>query len=154
MIQAIKIYLYDYTLGFLAQDNGKYVFKYDEKFQKSGLQPAPLYMDTKRATYSFPRLNYTSFAGLPGLISDSIPDYYGTQVIQKYYSSIGADPLSITPLDKLAYIGERGFGALRFAPAQSLSSGVGDPNIELFTLWDESRKVLNDDGPSKEISWV
>jgi serine/threonine-protein kinase HipA len=154
LTQAIKIYLYEHTLGFLAQDNGKYVFKYDEEFQKTGMQPAPLYMDTKRATHSFPLLNDTSFAGLPGLISDSIPDYYGTQVIQKYYSSIGADPLSITPLDKLAYIGERGFGALRFAPAQNLTSGVRDPNIELFTLWDESRKVLSNDGPSKEISWV
>ena len=111
-------------------------------------------MDTERESYSFPELNNTSFAGLPGLINDSIPDHYGTQVIQKYYSSIGADPLAITPLDKLAYIGERGFGALRFAPAQSLSSAIADPNIELFALWDESRKVLNDDGPSKEISWV
>ncbi len=154
MTQAIKIYLYEYTLGFLAEDNGKYVFKYDEEFQKSGIQPAPLYMDTKRATHSFPGLNNTSFAGLPGLISDSIPDYYGTQVIQKYYSSIGADPLSITPLDKLAYIGERGFGALRFAPAKDLTGGVGDSNIELFTLWDESRRVLSNEGPSKEISWV
>jgi len=42
LTQAIKIYLYEYTLGFLAEDNGKYVFKYDEEFQKTGLQPAPL----------------------------------------------------------------------------------------------------------------
>lgn len=154
MIQAIKINLYDHTLGFLAEDNGRYVFKYDKEFQKTGLQPAPLYMQTKRATHSFPELNDTSFSGLPGLISDSIPDYYGTQVIQKYYSSIDVDPLSITPLDKLAYIGNRGFGALRFAPPRELTSESPDPNIDLFTLWDESRKVLKDDGPTKDISWV
>ncbi len=154
MTQAIKIYLFDHTLGFIAQDNRRYVFKYDDDFRKTGLQPAPLTMDTKRSTYSFPQLNNTSFAGLPGLVNDSIPDHYGTQVIQKYYSAIGADPLAITPLDKLAYIGERGFGALRFAPAQDLSREAADPNIALFTLWDESRKVLDNDGPSSDISWV
>lgn len=154
MIKAIRASLYGHTLGFLAEDNGQYVFKYEKDFQKLGMQPAPIYMDTKRASHRFPELKGTSFDGLPGLISDSIPDYYGTQVIRKYFSSIGVDPNSITALDKLAYIGERGFGALVFAPAKDVQRNAADPNIELFTLWDESRKVLKDGGPSEEISWV
>lgn len=141
-------------MGFLAEDSGQYVFKYDADFQNLGIQPSPVYLDTKRGTHRFPELKGTSFDGLPGLISDSIPDHYGTQVIRRYFSSIGVDPRSITALDKLAYIGERGFGAVTFTPAKDVQHGVADPNIELFTLWDESRKVLKDSGPSNEISWV
>jgi serine/threonine-protein kinase HipA len=154
LIEAIKVTLYGHTLGYLAAHKGQYIFKYDQDFQALGIEPSPIKMPVSPATFSFSELRATSFEGLPGLIRDSIPDHYGTQVIKKYFSSIGVDPETITPLDKLAYIGKRGFGALTYTPAEELAQYPAQTELDLFTLWNESRKVLYDEISSKDISWV
>lgn len=75
------------------------------------------------------------------MIADALPDHYGTAVIRKYFLSKGQNPTTVGPLDMLAYIGTRAFGALEFYPHETLTT-TKDINIDIFKLWDESRKVL------------
>ena len=46
-------------------------------------------MPTRNTPCHFPDLLRSCYQGLPGLIADSLPDHYGTQVIQEYFESTG-----------------------------------------------------------------
>jgi len=119
------------------------VFEYEHDFIKSAsFEPSPVMMPARKAPYYFSELIRSSFQGLPGLIADSLPDHYGTQVIEEYFASLGKDPQSIGPLDMLAYIGKRAFGALEYTPRVQEISQSEDISIGIFKLWDESRRVL------------
>jgi serine/threonine-protein kinase HipA len=67
--------------------------------------------------YSFPALSEQSFGGLPGLLADSLPDRYGNALIDAWLAVRGEAPGDFDPVRRLGYIGERGMGALEFAPA-------------------------------------
>jgi serine/threonine-protein kinase HipA len=57
-------------------------------------------------------LSFESFKGLPLFISDTLPDKFGTELFAKYLEREGKNFRDLNPLEKLAYIGERGMGAL------------------------------------------
>jgi serine/threonine-protein kinase HipA len=67
--------------------------------------------------YRFPALAEESFAGLPGLLADSLPDRYGNALIDAWLATQGRDPGSFDAVERLCYIGQRGMGALEFRPA-------------------------------------
>jgi len=67
--------------------------------------------------YSFPALSEESFNGLPGLLSDSLPDHYGNALIDAWLAVRGEDAGEFDVVKRLCYIGRRGMGALEFAPA-------------------------------------
>jgi serine/threonine-protein kinase HipA len=50
------------------------------------------------------------------LIADSIPDDFGNALTTAYLANEGIRADEITPLDRLAYLGARGMGALEFHP--------------------------------------
>ncbi len=145
MSAALKVSLYGDTLGYIAKDpnGGQIVFEYDHLLVKNArFAPSPVTMPLRVAPYSFPVLLQTSFQGLPGLIADSLPDRYGTQVIKDYFESIGEDPAQVGPLEMLAYIGKRAFGGLEFTPQVEHLGLKKDITLGIFKLWDESRQVL------------
>jgi len=142
---SLKVSLYDQIIGYIAQDpnGGRIVFEYDPGFIKSpDFEPSPVIMPTRKAPYYFPELIHSSYQGLPGLIADSLPDHYGTQVIKEYFESSGKAHQTIGPLDMLAYIGKRAFGALEYTPQVTQITPKEDVSIGIFKLWDESRRVL------------
>ncbi len=55
----------------------------------------------------------------------------------------GREPARISPLDRLAFIGDRAMGALVFAPAQGEVLEAGD--VQLLAIAQEVRKVMADD---------
>ena len=56
-------------------------FEYNPSFVQSGIQISPVTMPLKKGIYRFPDLAYETFHGLPGLISDSLPDKFGNEII-------------------------------------------------------------------------
>jgi serine/threonine-protein kinase HipA len=50
------------------------------------------------------------------MIADSLPDDFGNALTTAYLAREGVLPENITPLDRLAYLGNRGMGALEFHP--------------------------------------
>jgi len=145
LISVLKVNLYGHVIGYIGKDpNGdKMVFEYDPEFIKApDFEPSPVVMPTRKVPYYFPELIHSSFRGLPGLIADSLPDHYGTQVIKEYFESLGIDHQTIGPLDMLGYIGKRAFGALEYTPQVQQISQTEDIGIGIFKLWDESRRVL------------
>jgi serine/threonine-protein kinase HipA len=59
-------------------------FQYDPAFVRSGIQLAPVTMPLRAPPYSFPRLPQDAFSGLPGVLADSLPDRWGTALVNAW----------------------------------------------------------------------
>lgn len=95
-------------------------FNYDDRFLRSGIEVAPLMMPLSSQVFRFPALNRESFYGLPGLLADSLPDKFGTAVLERYFADQGRDIRQIGAVERLCYTGRRGMGALEYHPAVDL----------------------------------
>jgi serine/threonine-protein kinase HipA len=93
-------------------------FQYDPAFVRGGVQVAPIQMLLRAAPYRFPGLPDDAFAGLPGLLSDSLPDRWGSALIDAWLAAQGRDRSSFDVVERLCYIGTRAAGALEFQPAR------------------------------------
>jgi len=92
-------------------------FEYDADFLHSGIEISPIRMPLSSRIYRFPELQFKSFHGLPGLLADSLPDKFGSAMIDTWLATKGRKPESFNPVDRLCYIGLRGMGALEYKPA-------------------------------------
>ena len=93
-------------------------FQYDRAFARSGIQIAPVRMPLRTQPYRFPGLPEDAFSGLPGLLADSLPDRWGTALVNAWLASQGREQSSFDVVERLCYVGARGIGALEFQPAQ------------------------------------
>ncbi len=128
-----------------SQAEGKQIFQYDPAFAATGIEISPLNLPTSdRTPRTFPELARSSaFEGLPGVIADSLPDRFGTALIQAHFDkNLGGT--RVTPIQKLLYIGNRGPGALEYRPAVKASQEV-EQALEVRELVDQARRVIEGD---------
>lgn len=100
----------------LAEGASHAAFQYDPEFARSGIQVAPLMMPLSDRVFVFPELPVRSFHGLPGLLSDSLPDSFGNALIDAWLATQGRAPETFNAVERLCYVGARGMGALEFVP--------------------------------------
>ena len=120
-----EVKLWGRTIGAVALEDDSHVaaFEYDPAFARSGIEIAPLTMPLGRRVYRFPELPVRTFYGLPGLLADSLPDKFGHALINAWLARQGRTPESFNAVERLCYVGERGTGALTYAPV--LGPAVG-----------------------------
>lgn len=92
------------------------------------------------------------YEGLPRFLSGSLPDDWGNTVFSAWIDSKKIRHSEITAVDKLAFIGKRGMGALEFVPA--LYEGIAPENaIILEELYDLSKQIqAQREGASVDLS--
>jgi serine/threonine-protein kinase HipA len=100
-------------------------FQYDPAFVRSGIEIAPVRMGLRAQPYSFPGLPEDAFSGLPGLLADSLPDRWGTALVNAWLASQGREQSSFDVVQRLCYVGTRGMGALEFEPAHEPAVSAG-----------------------------
>ena len=127
VIESADVILWGKRIGCVVRREGvPYAeFEYDPDFIGCGIEPSPIEMPVASRIYRFPSLPEASFHGLPGLLSDSVPDKFGNAVIDVWLKTQGRAPGSLSPIERLCYTGSRGMGALEYRP--SLFS-EGDPD--------------------------
>ena len=96
-------------------DRESAVFTYNPEFVTSEIQVAPRQMRLAEGDRQFNLPD--EFMGLPGLLADSLPDYFGNQIINAWAVRHQVSLSTFTPVDRLCYIGTRGMGALEYQPA-------------------------------------
>ncbi|MDR1954976.1 MAG: type II toxin-antitoxin system HipA family toxin [Candidatus Methanoplasma sp.] len=118
-----QIRLWGRTAGYAWWDRKEQcaVFQYDPEFIKKGYDIAPLTMPLTSRPYRFGSLARETFQGLPGTLSDSLPDSYGNALIDLWIAENNYRKADLTPLDRLCYVGKRGIGALEYEPAAGRS---------------------------------
>ena len=116
-------------------------FEYDRAFLGSGIEVAPLTMPLAPSIYSFDTLNPITFRRLPALLADSLPDKFGNTLIDAWLAGQGRDPESFDAVERLCYIGQRGMGALEFAPVLGPTE-LKSKHIDVDALVDLASRVL------------
>ena len=117
-VDVIEVRIWDTTVGAIAADPslGAYVFEYDSGWRRRGIELAPLTMPTSEAIHVFPALPEATYKRLPAMIADALPDDFGNALIDAWLAREGVAREAISALDRLAYMGQRGMGALEFKP--------------------------------------
>ena len=87
-------------------------FEYDPAFVSSGIQLAPVRMPLRTEPYRFAGLPQDAFNGLPGMLADSLPDRWGTALVNAWLAAQGRDQSSFDVVERLCYVGTRGMGSL------------------------------------------
>lgn len=144
----VEVRIWDKTVGVLSWDEkrGCSVFQFDENFSQYGLNIAPLTapLDSSYLQKAFPMSGNKEklYAGLPEFIADSLPDYWGNVVFQKWLEANHLRSKQINAVDRLSFIGKRAMGALEFQPAHILEDA--SVNIELTSLYELANKIFMD----------
>ncbi len=130
-----EVHLWGQIIGALAYDPASKVstFEYTSNWIRKKVEIAPVRMPLSPQKFSFPHLNTNTYKGLPAVFSDTLPDDFGNAVINAWLARNGRDVNSFTPLERLLYSGNRGMGALEFAPAIKTRSNTSD-ELELNSL--------------------
>ena len=119
MHHTAKVFLWGTHVGTvsLAGDDPIARFQYTDEFRGMGVELSPLRMPLSPAVFAFPDLSVHSFHGLPGLLSDSLPDKFGNKVIAAWLREQNKRSEDLNAIDRLCYTGQRGMGALEYRPA-------------------------------------
>jgi len=136
-------------VGAVAEDHLRRItFEYSDEFRQSGLELSPIHLPlSHRGPVSFPELQrVSSFAGLPGLLADCLPDAFGNAVIRRYFEQHGSPDAAMSPVQRLLYIGGRAMGALEFSPPiEGRKSRATDEALAIARLVEEARLVIEGD---------
>jgi serine/threonine-protein kinase HipA len=94
-----------------------------------------------RNPFAFPVLPVATYQGLPGMVADSLPDTFGNALIDAWMQSKGIEKRDISVLDRLAYMGKRGLGALEFRPVLGFRKD-STTALEMSSLVDAARHAV------------
>ena len=98
----------------------KVSFYFDKDFVKKGIDIAPVRASINSQSVLRGLPIYADddklFGGLPSFIADSLPDHWGNKVFNEWAKLHNISTRNLSALDRLAYIGRRGMGALEFLP--------------------------------------
>jgi len=143
--RVIEVRIWDQRVGAVTADPvlGCHVFAYDPRWLATGIELAPRTMSARayHSPYAFPSLP-PAFRGLPGLLADALPDAFGNALIDAWMQSKGISKEAITVLDRLAYMGRRGMGALAFRPALGTRKD-SEEALEMAALVEAARGAIH-----------
>ena len=136
-------------IGILATDSkGKIGFEFSTSALAENRTNMSPYKLNKSLGVQIASTQRTSFNGLFGVFSDSLPDGWGMLLMERAFRKLGRTIQSASPLSQLAYLGANGMGALEYEPCTRDNQALTE-KVNLASLYADTRKVLNRD--SKEV---
>jgi len=135
----------EHEVGELVLSEQKIYFRYHPDFLRTGLNLSPIKLPFNGEIKTQGK---DPFDGLFGVFNDSLPDGWGRLLLERTLSSKGINIASITPLDRLAYVGARGMGALAYKP-EIVSDSHLSRQLELDSIVEEMNHILK--GNSSDI---
>jgi len=133
-------------VGRLLLKNRQIFFEYDAAFIKTGFELSPFKLPLKSGVIvSTDR----TFEGLFGVFNDSLPDGWGRLLLDRKLMSIGLNTGSLSPLDRLCFVGEHGMGALSYEPenpssAKALPTDLDEISHEIQATLEENDAYVDD----------
>ena len=123
--KTLDVYYKGRHVGTLAEMiDRRIAFQYDREWIQTGFSINPLSLPLSNEVFVPDDKSRDRFGGLFGVFADSLPDSWGELLLDRYLSSIGVGRENISTLDRLAYVGVSGMGALEYVPAKTGSFDV------------------------------
>lgn len=140
--KVINVIAFDTEIGKLGYDLDKGIsfFQYNPEFLDSGRYSKlfPFIFKRSKPVQVFKEFQGDTFQGLPPMIADSLPDNFGNIIFQEWLDVRGIK--KVTPMEQLAYVANRGMGALEYKPIKELPKSS---NINIDEIIVVLEKVLN-----------
>jgi serine/threonine-protein kinase HipA len=125
-------------VGELVSDNKLIYFKYYPEFLKSSLEISPFKL---KLSTSINCASDLPFDGMFGVFADSLPDGWGKLLLDRALAARGIPIASLSPLDRLAYIGSQGMGALIYRPDLPFAN-ADQFSLELDEIAKSTKQIL------------
>ena len=123
-------------------------FQFDSNWRDRRLELSPIYLPTS-SEGSLPTPT-PSFSPLFGLFDDSLPDWWGQQLLKKFFEEKGIRWNRVGVLQKLAAQGDYGIGALGYEPAEAPADFRSELSIEVADLVEAARGIIEGE-PSEAL---
>jgi serine/threonine-protein kinase HipA len=133
------------VVGTLAERDRRIYFEYDHGFVDGPLPISPFKLPVKPGLSEH---KDREFAEVFGVFKDSLPDGWGLLQMDRVFRKQGLDPARASILDRLAYIGTRGMGALTYHPSAG-DLEEANPLIDLEELAHQAERIL--EGSMEEV---
>ncbi|MDP2315339.1 MAG: type II toxin-antitoxin system HipA family toxin [Pseudomonadota bacterium] len=131
------------AVGRLARVDRRILFEFDPGFLAAPLPLSPAHLPVAPGVHEEKR---RVFDGLFGVFDDSLPDGWGRLLLDREMDRRGVGRHALTALDRLAFVGDHGAGALVYRPAWE---SVERPSaVDVMALAEEARLVLEGDSES------
>lgn len=129
------------TVGTLTMtpDHTRCAFAYDKEWLSTGFSIAPLELPLKSDLFI---AKPEPFGGNFGIFEDSLPDGYGTYLLDRMLRREGLDIATLTPVERLSIVGSSGMGALCYVPETKV--GEQGEAYSLDTLQQMALDVLSE----------
>lgn len=108
-------------VGTLAQNRQGVFFQYHNEYLRAFANLSPFSLAFDDSLQGAPN---TPHGGMHGVFADSLPDGWGRLLMDRVFRQAGILPNQLTAMDRLAFVGERGMGALEYAPVSGLQPQV------------------------------
>ena len=148
------------AVGVLAQNRQGVFFQYADSYlqQFGNLSPFNLLASTQ--VQAAPKQPHQ---GVHGVFGDCLPDGWGMLLQDRIFRQKGILPSQLTAMDRLAFVGSKGMGALSFAPVSEFSAStyaeidLAALGLEAQALFDSSMSDYSDsnqddlDGQTQQV---
>ena len=132
-------------LGELVSEGPDIYFKYYTDFIKKGIEISPIKL---KLNTIINKADAIPFDGLFGVFADSLPDGWGKLLLDRALTAKGMDISNMTMLDRLAFVGSKGMGALIYKP--EIEDGINKQfEFELDNIAKATHQIIS--GTSTEI---
>lgn len=134
------------AVGTLAQNAQAVFFQYQSDYLQhyDNLSPFALQFDN-----GLQQAQKSPHMGLHGVFADSLPDGWGLLLMDRVFRQHGILPHQLTAMDRLAFIGNRGMGALEYEPASSYQPDQATSQIDIAELGMQAQALF--DGQTTEV---
>lgn len=145
MSMEVEAFIFDKKIGNLLLKDGIVYFEYDKNFKTSGLEISPLKLPLSfNGVYTNNDERY--FEGLAGVFHDTLPDKFGTKVIERYFESKNIPSHQLSVLQKLMFVGDKSIGAITYKPVlHKIEEKTVNELIELQNFYENAKKIISGD---------
>ena len=142
--KTLDVYYKNKHVGTLAEMLDKRIaFQYDREWIRTGFSISPLSLPLSNEVFVPDEKSRDCFGGIFGVFDDSLPDSWGELLLDRYLGSIGIGRGVVSALDRLAYIGNSGMGALEYFPARNTDYDIINSKLNFDEIAKECGKLLS-----------
>jgi len=140
-------------VGVLAQNKQGVYFQYSADYLAQFGSLSPLALPAMSALQVAPKQPH---GGIHGVFADSLPDAWGLLLQDRLFRQHGILPNQLTAMDRLAFVGAQGMGALVYSPVSEYNQGQ-QHTVSLDTLGLEAQALFDHattesyNGPVEEV---
>lgn len=150
----LNVIYHDRVVGHLAEmPDRRIAFQYDEAWLDEGFSISPRSLPLTHDVFVPQESSRQKFGGLFGVFADSLPDSWGSLLLERYLATLGIQKDDVSTLDKLAYIGRLGMGALEYAPSKEADFDARSVGLSYDAIAMECEKLLSSQ-PSNQLDML